>query len=74
MTGAVLKIQWDQVSSSLCYQCHPVLNRRIEIMLQYRSHSLCGHRHVGDGVSQFPVDGFSEYGDLDWFGKDLVSL
>src|ERR1700722_1721702 len=75
MASAVLKAQRDtgQLFVAL-HQCHPVLNRSTQIVLQYGCHALRWQRAVSYRVRKLPADSFPKDGDLDWFRKDFVSL
>src|SRR5258708_14402664 len=56
------------------HQFHPVLNRSIEVSLQYGSHAFGGKRFAGHAVCDPLVDNFSERGDFDWLYKNLIRL
>src|SRR5208283_5772393 len=54
MTGAGFEAQRDTSQLFVVlHECHPVLNRRSKITLQYGGHTLCGHSPVGCGFASF---------------------
>src|SRR5208337_108122 len=75
MAGAGFKAQRDTGQLLVVlHQCHPVLNRSIQVMLQYGGHALRRQRAASYRVRKLLADSFPKDGDLDWFRKDFVSL
>jgi hypothetical protein len=70
MAGAVLETQRDTGQLLVVlHQCHPVLNRCIEVMLQYVGYALGRWQPASYWVRELVADRSAKRADFDWFHK-----
>ena len=75
MAGTRLKAQRDTGQLLvMLHQCHPVLNRRIQVVFQDGGHALRKPRPASRVVREFVAKSFPKNADFDWLGQDFVSL